>query len=347
MDVQNDLTWIEQLAPDFLTTIRQRYLILQRIHWLGPVGRRTLAQELELSERVLRTETDLLRASGLILSSKSGMVLTGGGQEVLTKLDGIMSSLMGFPQKEKQLSKLLGIDHVLIVSGNSDQQPQVLHRLGQLLNSTLSMLLPDGRNVIAAMGGTTMAAVAQELTPILSKDRQLLFVPARGGVGERVDIQANAICSQMAQNTGGEHRSLYVPENVSEQTYEPLLKEPSIKPVLDLIASANVVVHSIGGAMTMASRRHMPTEVVTRLQQDHAVAEAFGYFFDEDGQVVYKIPRIGLQIRDLTEIPYVFAIAAGANKAKAVQAYMHNAPHQTWFITDEAAANSLLKGATF
>ena len=89
MDVQNDLTWIEQLAPDFLTTIRQRYLILQRIHWLGPVGRRTLAQELELSERVLRTETDLLKASGLILSSKSGMVLTEGGQEVLTKLDGI------------------------------------------------------------------------------------------------------------------------------------------------------------------------------------------------------------------------------------------------------------------
>lgn len=345
--MQNDLTWINQIAPDFLSTIRQRYLILQRIQWLGPVGRRTLASELDLSERVLRTETDLLKTSGLILSSKSGMVLTGSGKEVLAKLDSIMSSLLGFPKKEKQLSELLGIDHVLIVSGNSDQQPMVLGRLGQLLNSTLSMLLPDGRNVIAAMGGTTMAAVAEELTPVLSEKRQLLFVPARGGVGERVDIQANAICSQMAQNTGGEHRSLYVPENVSEQTYEPLLKEPTIKPVLDLISSANVVVHSIGAAMTMASRRRMSTDVVTELQCDHAVAEAFGYFFDESGQVVYKIPRIGLQIRDLTEIPYVFAIAAGAKKAKAIRAYMHNAPHQTWFITDEAAANSLLKGATF
>ncbi|WP_125606581.1 sugar-binding transcriptional regulator [Lapidilactobacillus bayanensis] len=345
--MQNDLTWIDQIAPDFLSTIRQRYLILQRIQWLSPVGRRTLAQELDLSERVLRTETDLLKASGLILSSKSGMVLTESGKEVLTKLDGLMSSLMGFPQKEKQLSKLLEIDHVLIVSGDSDQQPQVLGRLGQLLSSTLSILLPDGRNVIAAMGGTTMAAVAEALTPSLSKNRQLLFVPARGGVGERVDIQANAICSKMAQNTGGEHRSLYVPENVSEQTYEPLLKEPSIKPVLDLIASANVVVHSIGDAMTMVSRRHMPADVTAEIQHGHAVAEAFGYFFDESGRVVYKIPRIGLQIRDLTEIPYVFAIAAGAKKAKAIRAYMHNAPHQTWFITDEAAANALLKGATF
>ncbi|GEL13512.1 glycolytic regulator [Lapidilactobacillus concavus DSM 17758] len=345
--MQNDLAWIEMIAPDFLNTIRQRYLILQRIQWMEPVGRRTLSLELDLSERVLRTETDFLKSSGLILSSKSGMVLTEAGHEILVKLDGLMSDLLGFPKKEKQLASILGIDHVLIVSGDSDQQPPVLRRLGQLLNNTLSMLLPDGRNVVAAMGGTTMAAVAKELTPLLSRERQLLFVPARGGIGELVDIQANAICSQMAQNTGGEHRSLYVPENVSERTYEPLLKEPSIKPVLDLIAHANVVIHSIGDAMTMASRRQMPADVIEALKAKQAVAEAFGYFFDETGQVVYKIPRVGLQIRDLNDIPYVFAVAAGAKKAKAIRAYMHNAPHQTWFITDEAAANSLLKGATF
>ncbi|MFD1465418.1 sugar-binding transcriptional regulator [Lapidilactobacillus mulanensis] len=345
--MQNDLAWIETIAPDFLNTIRQRYLVLQRIQWMAPVGRRTLAQELDLSERVLRTETDFLKSSGLILSSKSGMVLTESGHEILAKLDGLMSDLLGFPKMEKKLASLLAIDHVLIVPGDSDEQPPVLKRLGQLLNNTLSLLLPDGRNVIAAMGGTTMAAVAKEFTPQLARQRQLLFVPARGGVGELVDIQANAICSQMAQNTGGEHRSLYVPENVSERTYEPLLKEPSIKPVLDLISHANVVIHSIGEAMTMASRRQMSDDVIAELEQKQAVAEAFGYFFDETGQVVYKIPRIGLQIRDLNDIPYVFAVAAGAKKATAIRAYMHNAPHQTWFITDESAANSLLKGATF
>ena len=33
------------------------------------------------------------------------------------------------------------------------------------------------------------------------------------------------------------------------------------------------------------------------LKQKNAVAESFGYFFDEEGKVVYKIPRIGLQLK--------------------------------------------------
>ena len=62
--------------------------------------------------------------------------------------------------------------------------------------------------------------------------------------------------------------------------------------------------------------------------------------------MVYKITRIGLQIKNLQEIPYVVAIAGGKTKAKAIRAYMKNAPKQTWLITDEAAANEILKGVT-
>jgi central glycolytic genes regulator len=36
----------------------------------------------------------------------------------------------------------------------------------------------------------------------------------------------------------------------------------------------------------------------------------------------------------------------GARKAEAIQAYMRNAPHQTWLITDEAASNLILNGKT-
>lgn len=347
MPITNDFKWLDKLAPDFSKVIKQRYLILQRIAWLQPVGRRLLAQQLKLSERVLRTETDVLRSSGLILSSKLGMVLTETGRSILTELSTTIAQLSGFPKREAALAKQLNIDHVTIVSGDSDQQAHIIAEMGQRLNQQLQVLLPKGCNIIAAMGGTTMAAIAQNLTTALSTERQLLFVPARGGVGESVDIQANTICSQMAQHTNGKHRSLYVPEDISAKAYEPLLKEPSVKAVLDLILQANVVLHSIGDAMTMAARRNMTPAVVTQLQQQHAVAEAFGYFFDESGRIVYKIPRIGLQLRDLAEVPYVFALAGGHRKATAIRAYMKNAPSQTWLFTDEGAANLLLKGATF
>lgn len=340
----NTLSWLQTIAPDFLSTIKQRYAILQRVEWLEPVGRRTLAQELDLSERVIRTETDFLKKSGLVTASKSGMSLTKAGCDVLFQLSKFMGDYLGLPQMEQRLASELGINHTLIVSGNIEESPQLMGTVGKILNDTLKVLLPDGPLTLAVMGGTTMAQMSRQLTPDLSDHRQLLFVPARGGVGESVTIQANTVCSKMAQAVGGVHRMLYVPEDISPESYKPLLQEPSIRSVLDLIAEADVVLHSVGDAHTMAARRNMPDQVLKELEAHHACAEAFGYFFNEEGDVVYKIPRIGLQIEDLDKIPYVFVVATGAKKAKAIRAYMKNAPHQTWLITDEGAANQLLKG---
>ena len=45
-------------------------------------------------------------------------------------------------------------------------------------------------------------------------------------------------------------------------------------------------------------------------------------------------------------MPTILAVAGGKSKAKAITAYMKNAPQQTWLITDEAAANEILKGTS-
>lgn len=150
----------------------------------------------------------------------------------------------------------------------------------------------------------------------------------------------------MAMQTNGDYRSLFVPEQLSMNTYEFLLKEPAIVDVLNLISQANCVIHSIGRALHMAARRKMSEQEILMLKQKNAVAESFGYFFNEAGEVVYKVPRIGLQLKDLQKVPIIFAVAGGQSKAKAVNAYMKNAPKQTWLITDEACANEILKGAT-
>ena len=43
----------------------------------------------------------------------------------------------------------------------------------------------------------------------------------------------------MANKTGGNYRALYVPEQLSRETYNSLLQEPSIQEVLTLISHAN------------------------------------------------------------------------------------------------------------
>ena len=56
----------------------------------------------------------------------------------------------------------------------------------------------------------------------------MCFVPARGGLGENMVYQANTIAASMAQQSGGYYTTLYVPDNVSESTYNTLLMEPSV-----------------------------------------------------------------------------------------------------------------------
>lgn len=340
----DELKMIESVAPDIIAVLQERYKILRNIYWMQPIGRRSLSESMGITERVLRTETDLLKQLNLINTSKSGMTLTKKGEEVYQSLESFMDQLLGMHQTEKKLAEYFGNQRCIVMSGNSEKQPKVADGFGEALDEALDLLLPEGDNIIAVMGGTTMAIVAEQLTNLENSKRHNLFVPARGGIGEAVTVQANSVSARMATKASGNHRALYVPEQLSLTTYNSLLNEPSIQEVLNLISQANCVIHSIGRALHMAARRKMTEQELVMLKQANAVAESFGYFFNENGEVVYKVPRIGIELKDLANVPIILAIAGGKSKAKAIQAYMKNAPKQTWLITDEAAANEILKG---
>lgn len=337
---------IEKLAPETFRVLQERYRILQMISETGPIGRRLLAEHLGMTERTLRSEVDVLRKQKLIDSTKSGMMLTLDGQEALRELEKVFRLLIDMQEKEQSLARYLGIAQCKIVSGDTDKKPSLLDSIGEAAVKLFDSLLPEGAHIIAVMGGTTMAAVAERMTKQLNRKRDLLFVPARGGVGETVAIQSNAISAVMAQNAGGRHRVLYTPEYVRSETYSYLLEEPEIKETLGLLNQASCVFLGIGDAKNMAERRRLSNEVLEELRAKGAVAEVFGEFFDEEGNKIYKIPRIGLQSKRLETVPIVIAVAAGKHKAKAIAAYLRGAPSHIRLVTDEGAANEILKGVS-
>src|SRR5690625_3355528 len=152
-------------------------------------------------------------------------------------------------------------------------------------------------STIAVTGGTTMAAVADVMTPL--EKEQCLFVPARGGIGEKVENQANTIVAEMAKKAKGDYRLLYVPDPLSETLYQSIINEPVINEVLQKIKDSDVILHGIGDALTMAHRRKTPENIVAQLQTDKAVSEAFGYYFDTTGKVVYKVRTVGIQLEEI------------------------------------------------
>ncbi|MFT8321718.1 MAG: sugar-binding domain-containing protein [Bacillus sp. (in: firmicutes)] len=330
----------KRLLPDLVTVMQKRYYILQYINNMQPVGRRSLAGSLGLTERVLRTEVEFLKEQKLIHIANIGMSLTSIGQETLESLSSVMREVTGINEMEKVLHKKLGVNKVIIVAGDSDHSPWVKKELGLAAANCMKSLI-GGNNIIAVTGGTTMASVAEMLTPDVA-DGELLFVPARGGIGEDVKNQANTICAMMADHTASKHRVLYIPDEVSKEVYKSVINDPHISEVLNLIKSANMLVHGIGEAVTMAQRRNTNESNLKKIEAAKAVGEAFGYYFNEAGEVVHKVETIGIRLDNLSTVPNVIAVAGGSSKSKAIRAYLKQAPVSTILITDEGAAKNLI-----
>jgi central glycolytic genes regulator len=329
-----------KLLPDLLQVMQKRYQILQYIRLMQPIGRRSLSTSLGLSERILRNEVQFLKDQNLIEIHTSGMSLTKEASSLLITLEEMMKDVLGLSHLENTLKERFNLDKVIVVAGDSDQSPWVKKELGRACVSCIKERL-NTKNIVAVTGGTTTAAVAEMMTPD-SKNREILFVPARGGLGETVENQANTICAKMAERASGNYRLMHVPDQLSKDAYQSIIEEPSIKELLSIMKSSSMVVHGIGDAKTMAERRRTPEEDFLKIEKGNAVGEAFGYYFDQEGVIVHKVQTVGIQLDDIEEVPNVIAVAGGASKAKAIKAYMKQALDSV-LITDEGAANELIR----
>lgn len=331
----------KKLYPDLLEVMQQRYVMLQTIELLQPIGRRGLADNTSLTERNVRGEVDLLEKQGLIDVTGKGMQITKEGKLVIDQLSDFMHEAMGLNVLEKQLRDKLPVKEIIVVPGNSDTHGWVKQELGKACVSFLKNNVKK-ESTIAVTGGSTMAAVAQKMIPF-DHAPHCLFVPARGGIGEKEENQANTIAAKMARQANGEYRLLYVPDPLSETSYQTMIKEPSIMETVQRIKDSDVILHGIGDALTMAKRRKTPEDIIGKLESKKAVSEAFGYYFDKTGKIVHKVRTIGIHLEDLSSAKPVITVAGGKSKANAIASYFKQGKSDL-LITDEAAAEQIIKG---
>ncbi|WP_072874991.1 sugar-binding transcriptional regulator [Alicyclobacillus tolerans] len=335
---------VRRLVPELSDELQKRIRILERILALQPIGRRALAVEMGTTERVLRAELDFLRVQGLLTASSAGVSLTEDGEAVLDRVAEFAVRMDGRKELAERVSRVLGIPQVVVVEDDSDQNSWVKDNLGYRAAELLrSLLQPD--EVVGITGGTTMAAIARRM-PARAVSYPVKVVPARGGLGEKVEFQANTIASTLAEKLGGESMMLHVPDRLNEETMEQLLNDPYVQQRLPEIRKATLVVHGIGEAVKMAKRRQVPDEEVAWLENQQAVAEAFGYYFNQQGDVVYSMPTIGLRLDDLQNARVVMAVAGGSSKARAVAAAA-KAYRIDVLITDEGAARLIVQSQDY
>jgi central glycolytic genes regulator len=330
----------KQLLPDMIDVLKKRYTILHHVMVSRIVGRRTLASSLNMTERVLRAEVEFLKDQGLLEIESIGMSVTEAGQKLLEEMEPMIKDLFGLSDLEGQIRTAFGVEQVIVVPGDSESSPYTKKELGRMGASALRRIAA-GDSVIAVTGGSTMAELASHLTPTPAL-KGSWFVPARGGLGESVEMQANSVASTMAKKAGGQYRLLHVPDHLGEEAYQSLLQDANIQEVVDVIRTARIVVHGIGEAIVMAKRRKLDEATIEKLVKAGALAEAFGYYFDKNGEVVYKMPTAGLRLEDIQQTETIMAVAGGGSKGASIAAVLRFG-HENVLVTDEAAAVEMLK----
>jgi central glycolytic genes regulator len=329
----------QRIAPELSAAIERRHSILRNIHFSQPIGRRAMAVRLKTQERVIRREIDFLRDAGMVEITGAGMHLTPSGEEVLRELREYIRSLRGLSNLERVAAETLNLRRVVAVPGDSDEDESVKKELAKVAAKYIKKCLRDNYTLVVT-GGTTMAEVANAFIPSRVR-RDIIVLPARGSLGEDMEKQADTVAAAVARGLGGTYKLLNLPDDLSEEIASRLLEQPRLQEVVNQIRNADVVVHGIGPAEEMARRRRLPKDQVEILKERGAVGEAFGFYFDRNGQIVYSTASLGLRLEDLPRMKQVIAVGGGNSKAEAIIAVSANNLHQT-LITDEGACRRIL-----
>ncbi len=329
---------MQALAPDLSKELTLRALVLERIGAMSPVGRRQLALRMGLTERESRAISTRLKEYGLITLDASGMSLTDKAKELLPQVAAFTRELRGLTEMEARLADKLRIDRVCIVAGDADADASVLTEVGRAAAHRVRGLLHPG-STLAVTGGSTMAATAKAMQS--AAPMRVMVVPARGGIGRSVEMQANTLAAEIAQKIGGHHRLIHLPDHMDDAAKQEMLRLPDVREAMDLIQRADVILHGIGCAEETLAETRLTASQGRRLLAEGAVGESFGAFYDKDGKCLLASSSVGVDLARLTPECRMIAVAAGKHKAGAMIAVLRHDRHAL-LVTDEGAAREML-----
>ena len=127
-----------------------------------------------------------------------------------------------------------------------------------------------------------------------------------------------------------------------QEAFEHVLRNQELKQSVQMIKKMNTLIFGVGRADTMAERRNLDKNQVDYLMQQGAVAEAFGHFFNIDGEEIWQSKTIGLSLEKFRKLNKVIGVAGGEDKAEAIIA-ISSLNNNITLITDESAAKAIIK----
>ena len=332
------LNFQKVIVPEANILMKRRYNILRLILLSEPIGRRSISAKLEIGERTVRSDLDFLKSIGLVQINSAGAYIKLKGINALNSLRDYVYPYSEFQDMKFELKKKLKYEDIIIIPGNISKTPDLKSDLG-LEAAIYLMSILKNNDIIAMTGGTTIRELVNHI-PIIDHN-DLMIVPARGSLSKNIDIQSNNLVASLSKKLNAQYMLLNIPENLSDETLEVLLKEKEINKVISTIKKATVLILGIGRADVMAKRRGLSKEEIDNITLKGALGEAFGSYFDKKGKLIERTNSVGIDLSDFKNLRKTITLAGGSNKAKAILAIRPENRYSV-LVTDEGAAKEMI-----
>ena len=333
-----DLESLCKFLPELTNLFLRRYELLDHIKRNPGIGRRILSEKMNVSERTIREEIEVLKEQDFIHVTSAGTQITDNGKTFLSQYHKEYAASNQMEKLSLQVQEALEVEKVIVVKGDSEKNPYDMSKLGLLGGEVLMNHLQKG-DYIGITGGRTMYSIAKEMKE--RKFQDVTFIPARGGLGYSAEVQANSIVVLMASKLCAEYKLLTIPDGIGKEALDLLLKNKEVSEVYRAIEQLDVLAFGIGRADKMSEKRGMSSSQRNIILQQGAVGEAFGHYFCQDGKEVYRQDSVGLTLEDFLNIPKVIGFAGGKEKAQAIIA-ISTLRSKMILVMDESAAKEIV-----
>jgi len=302
---------------------RQIHMILA-LHFLEGMKQSEIAQKLNLS------------------TSKVNRLIAQGRKLGMVKID-IESRFQHLVDFENDLVAMTSLNRAVItptVSGNPDT---TLQQVGRAAANLLVETVRNG-DVIAVTGGKAVSAVVDSLTVETPLD--VTVVPLTGGVQGKYFTDVNHLATQLAARLGGKAILVHAPLFAESSAQRDMLRQvASVREVFDMAAKANVALVGIGSIEPAGSSyfdlHPVPEADRKMLVGMGVVGEMLAHLIRDNGEIAnYALNNrlVALDPTNLADCGHVIGVAAGAEKARPINAVLNGNYLDSLVLDEETAA---------
>lgn len=330
-----EISYFLDFVPEAKDIFVKRYEILNYISKKSSVGRRNISSDLNISERFVRETVEILKSKDLLFVGSRGISITNLGIKYVKDFSSLYEKINTKSYDHSlllELRKITGLKNIFISNSSGKEL------LGKFAAGIIKDYIEDNF-YIGVTGGETLSFVSEFIE---TDKKNLRIVPARGSIGIRSKFQANTVASRFANRTHSESYIVPLPDTASSEILKSIMDSKELSEIMEKLKSIDLLIFGIGRADVMAKRRGLNDSLKDKILHEGACGEAFGNYFDIDGNVILHRPSIGISLEDYKNIGTVIAVCEGYEKADATLAIC-KLRNDLILIIDESLAKEIIR----